>query len=91
MKFLIETLKFQPAKDTKDPYYTFWVRFMSSGAGYFCTVSGWRYWPGSDKLSTPNTSHGVGKRVNLAYVDTETFNAIQAAVRSIVTPVEEVA
>lgn len=77
MKTFIERLTYQPAKDGKDAYYTFWVRLWNPAAPeYYATVSGWRYWPGTEKLSTPSISKGDGKFFSTAFVSKVLYDSV---------------
>lgn len=95
MRILIEKLSWQPAKNDRDGYYIFWVRFfLPDSSDAFVTVGGWRYWPKTDKLSTPSLQKSYKDDVrhsNTAYVSKGLYDNVLYEIRHAVGPREEVA
>jgi hypothetical protein len=63
-------------------YYTFWVRFIDGA--HWHTISGWRYWPETDKLGTPSYPKGGGKFVGTIKMDSGTYEQVKDGIRRFV-------
>lgn len=76
MIILIEQLQQldSKVKGVETPYWSFWVRFMEGPDGI--SVSGWRYWPDRQSLSTPSVYKG-GRYWNMTKVQTTTYNRVK--------------
>ena len=70
----IENFTPQEAKNGRR-YYSFWVRVLMGP--YFISISGWKYFPDTAKLSTPSQNKGGTKFINTTKTSAELYNRIQ--------------
>lgn len=60
----------------KRPYFTFWAHAAQGPKSI--TVSGWKYFPDTQTISTPSVMKGQGRFVNTTRVSKEFYNDVLA-------------
>ena len=61
-------------KPIKRPYYSFWVDVFSGPQ--MMSVSGWKYFPDTQTISSPSVYKGDGKFFNTTKLTKEMFNRV---------------